>query len=92
MRYAHESEETGDHAGHRAQTAHPERIDLLVTVTHLGTTSMVTAINIERASDGELLIEGELRHVFVHPERLEKLEIPPDVRASLERYAAETVA
>ena len=42
-----------------------DEIDLVATVTQLGTTSMTTAMSIERVADGKLLVEGELRHVFV---------------------------
>jgi acyl-CoA thioester hydrolase len=74
---------------YRASARFDDEIDVLITITRLGRTSMTTAMSIERAPDGELLVEGELRHVFVDPKSLEKLEIPADVRAALERYAVE---
>jgi acyl-CoA thioester hydrolase len=77
---------------YRASAKFDDEIDVLITITRLGTTSMTTAMSVERVPDGELLAEGELRHVFVHPKRLEKLQIPPEVRAALERYAVEAVA
>jgi acyl-CoA thioester hydrolase len=65
-----------------------EEIDLVATVTRLGTTSMTTALAIERVEDGRVLVEGQLRHVFVDRKSLQKREIPQAIRDGLERYAA----
>jgi acyl-CoA thioester hydrolase len=65
-----------------------DEIDVLLTVTRLGTTSMTTILSVERVGDAALLVEGELRHVFVDPETLKKREIPERVREALGRYAA----
>ena len=43
-----------------------DEFDLVGRITHLGKTSMVSAIAGER--DGEVAAEGEIRHVFVDPE------------------------
>jgi acyl-CoA thioester hydrolase len=67
-----------------------DEVDVAATVTRLGTTSMTTALSAERAADGALLVEGELRHVFVDPETMQKREIPRAVREALGRYAAVT--
>jgi acyl-CoA thioester hydrolase len=78
---------------YRESARFDEEIDIVARVVRLGTTSMTTAIAIERAADGALLAEGELRHVYVDPERGGKREMPPAVRAGLSRFASEaTVA
>jgi acyl-CoA thioester hydrolase len=76
---------------YRASARFDDEIELVATIVRLGTTSMSTAISIERLPDGALLAEGELRHVYVHPDRPEKREMPAAVRAGLERFAAEPV-
>jgi acyl-CoA thioester hydrolase len=63
-----------------------DELEIAATVTRLGSTSMTTAFTIERVSDGALLTEGELRHVFVDPEDFGKREMPDQVRAGLERF------
>ncbi|MBA3263122.1 MAG: acyl-CoA thioesterase [Thermoleophilaceae bacterium] len=65
-----------------------DELEIAATVTRLGGTSMTTAFTIERLSDGALLTEGELRHVFVDPDDFGKREMPNRVRAGLERFAA----
>ncbi len=62
-----------------------EEVELLTRVAKLGQTSLVTAMAVER--DGELVADGELRHVFVAGEKRGKVEIPDAVRAALERYS-----
>lgn len=66
---------------YRASARFDEEIDLVVSIANLGTTSMTTAVAIER--DGELLVEGTLRHVCVDPETLTKRELPAFIRANL---------
>lgn len=61
-----------------------DEIGIAVGVAHLGTTSLVTAMRVTRGD--ELLVEGEMRHVFVEVKTHQKTEIPPDVRSALERY------
>jgi acyl-CoA thioester hydrolase len=67
-----------------------DEIDVAATLTRLGATSITTVLSIARVGDGALLVEGELRHVFVDPETMEKREIPARVRQALGRYAAVT--
>jgi len=76
---------------YRASARFDEEIDLVATVTRLGTTSMTTELAVVRVSDGELLAEGELRHVFVDPHSFEKRTMPDEVRAGLGRFAATPV-
>jgi acyl-CoA thioester hydrolase len=65
-----------------------EEIEVVATITRLGTTSMTTAMTVERAEDGVVLAEGELRHVYVDPDGGGKRDMPPAVRAGLSRFAA----
>lgn len=69
---------------YRASARFDDELDLLVTVVNLGTTSMTSRLVIER--DGELLVEGTLRHVCVDPETKTKRELPAFVRARMEPY------
>lgn len=77
---------------YRASARFDDQIDLVAQVVRLGTTSMTTALRIERAPDGALLVEGELHHVFVDPESLRKREVPPAVRDALQPAAGANVA
>jgi acyl-CoA thioester hydrolase len=60
-----------------------DEIDLIARVTRLGTTSMTTTLQIERVEDGKLLVEGELRHVFIDLRDGAKRPIPERIRAAL---------
>jgi acyl-CoA thioester hydrolase len=60
-----------------------DEIDLLATVTRLGTSSMTTALSIERVEDGKLLVEGELRHVFLDTAKGGTRPIPEAIRTAL---------
>jgi acyl-CoA thioester hydrolase len=73
---------------YRASARFDEEIDLLATVRRLGSTSITTSIAIERAEDGLLLAEGELRHVCVAPHSMEKREIPSRLREALAQFTA----
>jgi acyl-CoA thioester hydrolase len=76
---------------YRASARFDDEIDVAATITRLGTTSMTTELSVERVADGELLAQGELRHVFVDPHSFEKREMPGSVRAGLARFAAAPV-
>jgi acyl-CoA thioester hydrolase len=58
-----------------------EELDIAMPVHHLGTTSMI--IKPEFRVDGRLIVDGEVRHVFVDPETLKKKPIPDDIRETL---------
>jgi acyl-CoA thioester hydrolase len=64
----------------------PARFDdmlaLAVVTDELGTTSTTTRIDVRR--DGELLVEGRLRHVFVDTGTWAKTPMPEAIRAKLE--------
>ena len=62
-----------------------EDIELGATVTRLGHTGMTTALTVTR--DGDLLVEGELRHVFVDATTWTKTAIPDEVRTALAPWA-----
>jgi acyl-CoA thioester hydrolase len=66
----------------------PARADDLVVlriwVERLGTTSMSCVVEVRR--DGELLVEGRLRHVFVDARTWSKTPVPGFVRDALEPY------
>jgi acyl-CoA thioester hydrolase len=68
----------------RSPARFDEEIDLVWWVTGLGNTAMTTRIDVQR--DGELLVEGEMRHVFVEAGTNEKREIPDAYREKLEAY------
>jgi acyl-CoA thioester hydrolase len=59
-----------------------DMLELTIEVTRLGTTSMATTHRVTR--DGELLVEGEMVHVFVETAGYTKTAIPPALRAELE--------
>ena len=72
---------------YRASARFDDEIDIVAAISRLGTTSMTTDFRIERVEDGALLAEGDLRHVFVDPDSLEKRQMPEAVRERLSRFA-----
>jgi acyl-CoA thioester hydrolase len=58
-----------------------DQLKLEVAITRLGRTACSTRHGVRR--DGELLVEGSMRHVFVDPESLQKIEIPAWLREAL---------
>ena len=56
-------------------------LQLEVSITRLGTTACTTRHRVLR--DGEALVDGSMRHVFVDPSTLEKISIPDWLRESL---------
>jgi acyl-CoA thioester hydrolase len=68
----------------RAPARNDDVLQLELRVTRLGTSGVTTGIDIVR--DGELLIEGWLRHVCVDGETFRKRPIPDWIRAGLERF------
>jgi acyl-CoA thioester hydrolase len=72
---------------YRGSARFDDEIDLVATVVRIGNTSSVTAMRVERAADAAILVEGELRHVFVDVESHEKVELPVHVREGLARFA-----
>jgi acyl-CoA thioester hydrolase len=58
-----------------------DALALEVAITRLGKTACSTRHRVLR--DGELLVEGSMRHVFVDPHTLRKMSIPDWLRDSL---------
>jgi acyl-CoA thioester hydrolase len=56
-------------------------LEIETDVERLGRTSMITRHTVRR--EGTVVVEGEMRHVFVDARRREKTPIPDDVRAAL---------
>ena len=59
-----------------------EEIDSVVSVTHLGTTSMVLLDDIVRVAGGELLVRARTRYVWITADDHIKTPIPDWARAS----------
>jgi acyl-CoA thioester hydrolase len=66
-----------------------DEIELEVAVTRLGTTSCTTRHRILRG--GEALVEGEMRHVIVDRESLQKTPIPQWLREALAPWALDAL-
>jgi acyl-CoA thioester hydrolase len=62
-----------------------DELELRWWVQRLGNTAMSTRIDVVR--NGQTLVEGTMRHVFVRAGSTEKLPIPDTVRERLEPYA-----
>lgn len=58
-----------------------EELDIALPVHHLGTTSMI--IKPEFRVGERLIVDGEVRHVFVDPETLKKKPMPHEIREAL---------
>ena len=65
-----------------------EEIDVYVEVTRLGNTSLTMRLLVKR--EDSLLVEGELRYVFIDPRTKRKCSIPDDVRNALNGHLAES--
>jgi len=70
---------------YRAPIRFDAEVDLVASVSHLGDTSLITAIAID--SEAGRHAEGELRHVFVELGGTEKTPMPDVVRDALEPFA-----
>ena len=71
---------------YRAPALFDELIDIDVSIDRMGDTSMLSSYRISR--DGELLAEGDFRHVFIDPATKAKKSIPDDIRRVLAGYAS----
>jgi acyl-CoA thioester hydrolase len=74
-------------ARYRAGARFEDELELRWWVTRLGNTAMTTRIDVMRGS--ELLVEGEMRHVFVDTGTTSKRPIPDIFREKLEPYVEE---
>ena len=73
---------------YRASARFDDEIEITAWITHLGRSSMVMEMAVERCQDPALLAEGRLGHVFVALDGLQKREMPAEVRAGLGRFVA----
>ena len=69
----------------RAPARYDDVLALRARVARLGKTSLTTEIDVVR--DGELLVEGRLRHVFVDTETWAKTAMPDWIGDGLQRFA-----
>jgi acyl-CoA thioester hydrolase len=72
---------------YRSSATFDDQLDFTAQLARLGTTSMVT--HIEAHVGDRLVVEGELRHVYIDPQTKQKRAMPDEIRAALEPYAAE---
>lgn len=59
-------------------------LDLEWRITRLGETAMSTRIDI--GNDGQPVVEGHMRHVFIDPRTKQKKPMPEEIRMALEPY------
>jgi len=71
----------------RSPAAFDDEIDFELQVARLGNTALTSRITAR--VDDRLVVEGEIRHVFIDVETKEKCGIPDDIRRALEPYVAE---
>ena len=69
---------------YRAPARFDELIDIDVTIAKLGETSMLSSYTVTR--EGELLADGDFRHVFIDVATKAKKRIPDAVRDALAAY------
>jgi acyl-CoA thioester hydrolase len=74
----------------RAPARFDDVIQLRARIVRLGTTSLTTEIDVVR--DGEVLVEGRLRHVFVDVSTWAKTEMPTWIGDGLRRFATADAA
>lgn len=72
---------------YRAPARFDEEIDVEVSIDRLGDTSMLSSYRVVR--EGELLAEGDFRHVFIDVATKTKKTIPDEIRGALAAYAPE---
>ena len=70
---------------YRSPARFDELVDVEIVIDKLGTTSMLSSYAISR--DGEELVEGDMRHVFIEVATKAKTPIPDDIRTALSGYA-----
>ena len=69
---------------YRSSARFDDVVDVAIEITHLGETSMQSRYRITR--DDELIVEGELRHVFIDVATKAKRPMPDEIRAVLATY------
>jgi len=71
-------------ARYRAPASFDDELDVEVAITRLGSTAMTTRQLVRRGAD--VLVEGEMRHVFIDAQRRAKVPIPDWIRTGLEPF------
>jgi acyl-CoA thioester hydrolase len=70
---------------YRAPLRFDDEFDVVVRGIRLGNTSMTTALAVER--DGQVCVEGELRHVYIDPAQGGTAPMPQAIREGLAAYS-----
>ncbi len=71
-------------ARYLAPAGFDDELEVAVAVSRLGSTSMLTRMSVRR--DSTVVVEGEMRHVFIDTRTKRKIEMPDHIRRGLERY------
>ncbi len=71
-------------ARYLAPAAFDDELEIGVFVTRLGNTSLITRMAVRRGTT--LVVEGEMRHVFIDAATKRKVAVPDRIRHGLERY------
>jgi acyl-CoA thioester hydrolase len=74
-------------ARYLAPAGFDDELAIDVAIAQLGNTSMVTRMTVRR--EATVVVEGEMRHVFIDARSKRKVSVPDDYRRGLERYLAE---
>jgi acyl-CoA thioester hydrolase len=74
----------------RAPARYDDVLQLRARITRLGDTSLTTEIDVVR--DGDVLVEGRLRHVFVDAETWRKTKMPDSIADGLRAFAQPAAA
>ena len=72
---------------YRSPARFDDELDLSISIAGIGETSLSSVYEVRRS--GELLAEGETRHVFVDARTLKKAPAPDWARAGLEPWLLE---
>ena len=67
-----------------------DELELEVSIARLGSTACTSRHRVLR--DGRAIVEGEMRHVFVDPDSLEKMPIPDWLRQALAPWTIENAS
>src|SRR4051812_33787070 len=70
----------------RSAAGFDDELDFELRVARLGNSALVTKID-ARVGD-RLVVEGQMRHVFIDPATKEKRSMPEEIRRALEPYHA----
>jgi acyl-CoA thioester hydrolase len=73
-------------ASFKASPRFDDLLDIEMTITRLGSSSMTSEFAERR--NGDVLVTGRMVHVFVDPTTLAKQAIPDDIRARLAPWTA----